>query len=77
MWTPGHVAVRVVKVTWVDLELLALSPFGKPMLNSMEAGLSFLGGNRRIRSLKRIAVTSAKVAIVDSGEVCRSAVWKR
>jgi hypothetical protein len=25
MWTPGHVALRVVKVTWVDFELEIVS----------------------------------------------------
>jgi hypothetical protein len=37
------------------------SPFGKPMLNSKEAGLQFLGGNGQIRVIDKDS------SIIDKG----------
>jgi hypothetical protein len=76
--TGGQVSLRVVQVMWVNLEPLAftnhiLSHFWiarSPVCSLWEA----MAGSQ---SVAKTAVSSAKVAVVVSGEVARSAVYRR
>jgi hypothetical protein len=78
MWTEEHISLRVVKVTSVDLEALAfilhlLSQhwiIRRLVCSSCEAMAGSL-------SMTITEVSSAKVAVVESGEVVRSEVYKR
>jgi hypothetical protein len=76
IWTGGHVSLRVANVTWIDLDSLA---FILHFLNqSWIASRSVCRFNEAIAgsmSTALTAVSSAKVAVVDSGEVGRSAVY--
>jgi hypothetical protein len=73
----GHVSLSEVNVTWIDLDPLAFilhlfnqfwiaSRLGCSLCEAMAGSLSVT-----------TAVSSAKVAVVDSGEVGRSAVYRR
>jgi hypothetical protein len=70
MWTPGHVVLRVVNVACVDLELLA---FSRHLVSQCQIArklvCSFWESMAGSGSVAMIAVSSAKVAMVESGEV--------
>jgi hypothetical protein len=78
MWTGGQVSLRLVNVTWTDLDSLALilhlfnhfciaSPLVGSSCEAMPGSLS----------VASTAVYSANVAVVNSVEVGRSAVYSR
>jgi hypothetical protein len=76
----GHVSRRVVNVKWTDLVSSALiRQFFKPGLDSEEAGLewSFWEAVAGSLSVATTAKSSAKVAVKESDEVGRSAVYSR
>jgi hypothetical protein len=74
----GHVSLRAVNVTWIDLDPLAYIPH---LLNQFRIAsrlvCSFCETMAGSLSVVSIAVSSAKVAVIDSYEVGRSAVYIR
>jgi hypothetical protein len=78
IWTGGHVSRRVVKVTWTDLVSLALirQSFSQDWIARREVW-SFWEAVSGSLSVATIAVSSAKVAVKESDEVGRSAVYSR
>jgi hypothetical protein len=71
----GHVSLCVVNVTWIDLDSLTLILH---VLNQFwiasRSLCSFCEAMAGSLSVATTAESSAKVAVVDSGEVGRSAV---
>jgi hypothetical protein len=78
IWTEGHVSLHVVKVMWFNLDPLA---FILHSLNQFWIAsrlvCSFCEAMAGSMSVVTIAVLSAKVALVDSSEIGRSAVYSR
>jgi hypothetical protein len=78
IWTGGHISLCLVNVTWIDFDTLA---FFLHFLNQfwIAARLvsSLCEAMAESLSVASIAVSSEKVAVVDSGEVDRSAVYSR
>jgi hypothetical protein len=78
IWTGGHVARHVGNVTWTDLVSLAFicHIFSQDWIARREAWSSWeaVAGSQ---SVVTTAVSSAKVAVMESGEVGRSAVYRR
>jgi hypothetical protein len=78
IWTVGHVSLRVVNVTWIDLDSLA---FILHFLNlswiASRSIYSFCEAMPGSLSTVTTAVPSAKVAVVDSGEVGWCAMYSR
>jgi hypothetical protein len=78
MWTGGQVSPRVMNVIWTDLDSLAfiLHLFSHFCIASGLVG-SFCEAMPGSLSVASTAVYSANVAVVDSVEVGRSAVYSR
>jgi hypothetical protein len=78
IWTDGTVSLRVVNVTWTDLDSLA---FILHLLNNFCIALrsvcSFCEAIPGPLSVANTAVSSANCAVVDSIEVARSVVYSR
>jgi hypothetical protein len=78
IWTGGQVSLRLVNVIWTDLDSLALILH---LFNHfcIASGLvcSFCEAMPGSLSVANTAVSSANVAVVDSVEVGRSAVYSR
>jgi hypothetical protein len=74
----GHVSLRVVNVTWIDLDPLA---FILHFLNQFRIAsrlvCSLCEAVAGSLSVATIEVSLARVTVVDSGEVGRSAVYSR
>jgi hypothetical protein len=70
IWTGGHISLRVVNVMWIDLDSFAfiLHVSNKSWIASRSV-CSFCEAMAGSLSIATIAVSSAKVAVVDSGEV--------
>jgi hypothetical protein len=78
IWTRGHISFRVVNVTWIDLHALALIlHFLNLFWIASKLVCSFCEVMTGSLSVASTAVSSAKVAVVGSGEVGRSAVYIR
>jgi hypothetical protein len=78
IWTGGHVYVRVVNVTWIDLDSLAfILNFINRFWIASRPVCSFCEAMAESLSVATIAVSSAKIAMVGSGEVGRSVVFSR
>jgi hypothetical protein len=74
----GHVSFRVVNVTWIDLHPLAfILHFLNQFWIASRSVCSFCEAMAGSLSVASTAVSSAKVAVVDSGEVGWSAVYIR
>jgi hypothetical protein len=71
----GHVSLRVLNFTWIDLDSLA---FILHFLNQFQIAsrsvCSFCEAMPGSLTMATTAVSSVKFAVVDSGEVGRSAV---
>jgi hypothetical protein len=66
----GHVSFRFVNVTWVDRDLLAfILCFLNQFWIASRSVCCFCEAMARSLSMATIAVSSAKVAVVHSGEV--------
>jgi hypothetical protein len=75
MWTGGHIPVGVVDVTWTDLSALAcMRHLWSQVWIALRLFWSFREAVAGSLSDARIAVSSAKIAVVVAGEVGRSAV---
>jgi hypothetical protein len=78
IWIGGHICLRVVNVTWTELEPLA---FILHLCNQFwivaRFVCSFSEAMAVSLSVASTAISSAKVAVVESGEVGRSAVYSR
>jgi hypothetical protein len=78
IWTGGHVSLRVVNVTWIDLYSLAfILRFLNQFSTASKLVCSLCGAMTGSLPMSTTAVSSTKVAVVDSGEVGRSAVYSR
>jgi hypothetical protein len=75
IWTGGHVSLRVVIMAWKDLDPLAFILHFKTSFR-LQLG-QFAVSMKKWLSVAATAVSSAKVDVVDSGEVGRSAVYRR
>jgi hypothetical protein len=74
----GHVSLSVVNVTWIDLDSLAfILHFLNQFWIASRSVCSFCEAMAGSLSLATSALSSAKVAAVDYGEVVRSAVYSR
>jgi hypothetical protein len=71
-----HVSLLVVNVTWIDLDPLAFTLFLSQFWIASKLGVlcDAMAGSLSVAST---AVSSAKFAVADSGEVGRSAVSSR
>jgi hypothetical protein len=78
IWTEGHGPLRVVNITWIDLDSFA---FILHLLNqswiAIRSVCSFCEVKAGSLFTATTAVSSAKVAVVDSGEAGRPAVYSR
>jgi hypothetical protein len=78
VWTGGHISLRVVNVTWIDLDPLT---FILHFLNQLRIAsrlvCSLCDAMAESLPVASTAVSSEKVAVVDSGEVDRSAEYNR
>jgi hypothetical protein len=80
IWTGGHVSLHVVNVSWIDLDSLAfiLNFLNQSWIASRSVCTSSLcEAMAGSLSMATTGVSSAKVAMVDSGAVGRSAVYSR
>jgi hypothetical protein len=78
MWICGHVSSLLVNVTWIDSVSLALiRQFFSQNWIARRAVWSFWEAVAGAVSAAITAVSSAKVAVMESGEVGRSAVYRR
>jgi hypothetical protein len=79
IWTGGgHVSLHVVNVTWIDLDSFAfILHFLNQFWIASRSICSFCEAMTGSLSMVTTAVSSAKVAVLDSGEVGRSAVYSR
>jgi hypothetical protein len=78
VWTGGHISLHVVNVTWISLDSLAfILHFLNQFWISSRLVCNFCEAMARSLSLATTAVSSSKVAVVDSDEVGRSAVYCR
>jgi hypothetical protein len=78
MWTGEHIPVRVVNVTWTDLSSFAcMRHLWSQVWSALRWVWSFWEAMTESLYVARIAVSSAKVAVVVAGEVGRSAVYMR
>jgi hypothetical protein len=78
IWTGGHVSFRVVNVTWIDLHPLAfILHFLNHFWIASRLVCSLCEVMTRSLSVATTALSSTNVAVVDSGEVGRSAVYSR
>jgi hypothetical protein len=78
IWTGDHISVCVVNVTWMDLDPLAfIFHFLNQFWIASRLACSLCDAMAESLSVASTAVTSAKVAVIDSGEVGRSAVYSR
>jgi hypothetical protein len=76
IWTGGQVSLRVVNVMWINLDLLAcILHFLNQFWIASRSVFSFCKAMAGSLSMATTALSSAKVAVVDSGEVGRSAVY--
>jgi hypothetical protein len=74
IWTWGHVSLRVVNVTWIDWDSLAIIfHFLNQFWNASKSVSSFCEALAGSLSMATTAESSAKVAVVDSDEVGGSA----
>jgi hypothetical protein len=74
----GHVSLHAMNVTWINLDSLAfILDFLSQFWNASRSVCSFCETMAGSLSVATTAVSSAKVAMVDSGEVGRSAVYSR
>jgi hypothetical protein len=74
----GDVYLRVVNVTWIDLDSLAfILHFLNQFWIASRSACSFCEAMAGSLSMATTSVSSAKVAVVDSGEAGRSAVYSR
>jgi hypothetical protein len=74
----GHVSLRVVNVTWIDLDsLVFILHYLNKFWIASRLVCSFCEAMAGSLSMATTAVPSAKIAVVDSGEVGRSAVYSR
>jgi hypothetical protein len=74
IWTGGHIPLRVVNVTWIDLDSLAfILHYLNQFWIASRSVCSFCEAMAGSVSMATTAVSSAKVAMVDSGEVSRCA----
>jgi hypothetical protein len=74
----GHVSIRLVNFTWIDLDSLAfILDFLNQSSIASRSVCSFCEAMAGSLPMVTTAVSSAKVAVVDSGEVGRSAVYNR
>jgi hypothetical protein len=78
IWTGGHVSLRVVNVTRFNLDPLAfIHHFLNQFWVASRLVCSFCEAMARSLSVATTAVSSAKVAVADCGEVGRTAVYSR
>jgi hypothetical protein len=78
IWIGGHISLRVVNVTWIDLDSLAfILHFLNQSWIASRSVCSFCDAMAGSLSMATTAVSSANVAVVDSGEVGRSVVYSR
>jgi hypothetical protein len=78
LWTGGHVSVCVVNVTWINLDSLAfILHFLNQFWFASRSGCSLCEAMVGSLSVATTAVSSAKFAVVDCGEVGRPAVYSR
>jgi hypothetical protein len=78
IWTRGHVSLRVVNVTWIDLDSSAFSlHFSNQLRIVVRLVCSFCEAMAGSLSVASTAVSLAKASVVDSGAVGRSAVYSR
>jgi hypothetical protein len=78
IWSGGNVSLHVVIVTWIGLDSLAfILYFLNRFWIASRSVCSFCEAIAETLSVAITAVLSAKVAVVDSGEVGRSAVHSR
>jgi hypothetical protein len=76
--TGEHVSLRVVNVTWIDLGPSAfILYFSNQFFIASRFVCSFCEAMAGSLSMVTTTVSSAKVAVVDSGEVGRSTVYSR
>jgi hypothetical protein len=76
IWSGGHVSLCAVNVMWVDLDPLAsVLHFLNQCWIANRLVCSFCDARAGSVSVASTAVLSAKVAVVDSGEVGRSALY--
>jgi hypothetical protein len=74
-WGKGHVSLHVVNVMWIDLDPLAfILHFLNQFWIASRLVCSLCEAMAGSLSVATTAVTSVKVAVVDSGEVGRSSV---
>jgi hypothetical protein len=74
----GHISLRVVNVTWIDLDSLALIlHFLNQFWTASRSVCSFSEAMAGSLFMATTAVSSATVAVVDSGKDGRSAVYSR
>jgi hypothetical protein len=74
----GHISLRVVNVTWISLDSLAvILHFLNQFWISSRLVCNFCEAMAVSLSVATTALSSSKVAVVDSGEVGRSAVYCR
>jgi hypothetical protein len=72
----GHVSLRGVNVTWIDLDSLACTLHSlNQSWTASRSVCSFCEAMVGSLSIATTAVSSTKVAVVDSGEVGRSTVY--
>jgi hypothetical protein len=78
IWTGGHVSRRVMNVTWTDLVSLAIirKVFSQDLI-ARRVVWSFWEALAGLLSVATTTVSSAKVAVMESGEVGGSAVYSR
>jgi hypothetical protein len=78
IWTGGHVSLRVVNVTWIDLDPLALIlHFLNQSWIASRSVCSFCEAIAGSLSVATTAVLPASVAVLDSAEVGRSAMYRK
>jgi hypothetical protein len=76
IWIGGHVSLRVVNVTWIDLDSSAfiLHSLNQSWIANRSV-CSFCEAMAGSLSMATTAVSSAKIVVIHSGEVGRSAVY--
>jgi hypothetical protein len=76
IWTGGHVSLHAVNVTWIVLDPLAfILNFSNQSRITSRFVYSLCEAMAGSLSMATTAVSSEKVAVVDSGKVGRSAVY--
>jgi hypothetical protein len=73
LWTGGHVSLHIVNMTWIDFDLLAfILHFLNQSWIASRLVCSLCESKAGSLSMASTAVWTAKVAVVESGQIGRS-----